>query len=185
MDNPLEYFHDDLLLEIGKIALLRANINFQLLGLADHLLTTRLGDQGIAKLLNDSNDTLAIGKKLLALGQVRKVTLHAISVLEKALAEFAGDFHMAAQVATSAWTFLGGSKERWYGNFKGQSIKNADLAPLWEDFTVAKLQALRGRLIAAEQQISLIRSPFLLASALGRVPAKAPAKAKKTRGAAK
>jgi hypothetical protein len=172
MHDPFEYFHDDLLLEIGKITLLRANLNFQLLGLADHLLTTRPGDQGIAKLLNDSNDTVALLKKLISFGQVRKVSPHAISILVKALAEYAPDFQLAAQIASSAWTFLGGSKERWYGSFKGQNVKESDLAPQWDDFTVAKLGALRDRLTSADKQISLVRGPFLLASAMGRVPVK-------------
>jgi len=181
MYNPFEYFRDDLLLEIGKITLLRANLNFQLLGLADHLLATRPGDQGIANLLTDSTDTAALLKKLIALGQVRKVTLHATSVLEKVLAEHAADFQIAAQVASSAWTFLGGAKDPWYGNFKGQTIKEGNLTPQWESFTVGQLGALRERIAAAVDQINIIRAPFLLAGAIGRVAAKP----KKTRGRAK
>src|ERR1043166_5572784 len=113
--SPLQFFKDDLLMEIGRIAALRGSLRLALLSAGDALLSTRLGDQGIARLMMDGRELPEICQALLTLAPVRGVPSEAVQQLAEVTAEFGADFECAAAVANGSWTYLGGEEERHYG----------------------------------------------------------------------
>jgi hypothetical protein len=148
----LKFFDDDFLLEVGRIAALRGTLRLSLLSAGDALLSTRLGDQGIARLMMDGRELPEIAQALLTVAQVRGVDSDAVQQLADLAREFGSDFQSAAAVANGSWTYLGGEKERHYGLFLGESACDGNLEPQWRHMTVRDLRALVQRLQQASER---------------------------------
>lgn len=151
--SELQYFKDDLLMEIGRIAALRGSLRFSLLSAGDALLSTRLGDQGIARLMMGERELPHICCALLTLARVRGVASEAVMLLEQVAAEYRSDFESAASVANGSWTYLGGVEEQHYGLFIGETARDGDLEPQWQHVTVADLHRLYQRLECASEAL--------------------------------
>ncbi len=147
--NELKFFNDDLLLEIGRIAALRGSLRFWLLSAGDALLSTRLGDQGIARIMWDGRELREICEALQTLAQIRGVTFDEIQQLKYLATEYRSDFESAAAIANGSWTCLGGVEESHYGLFLGESARDGNLVPQWRQMTVEDLRRLVQRLESA------------------------------------
>jgi hypothetical protein len=151
--SPLQFFKDDLLMEIGRIAALRGSLRLALLSAGDALLSTRLGDQGIARLMMSERDLPEICQALLTLTQVRGVAPEALAQLAQVATEYRADFESAAAVANGSWTYLGGVEEQHYGLFLGEAAREGSLEPQWRHITVADLRHLFQRLESASEAL--------------------------------
>jgi hypothetical protein len=166
--SALKFFDDDLLLEIGRIAALRGSIRLSLLSIGDQLLSTRLGDQGIARLLMWEHELPAICEKLLALAQVRGVPAEATQQLSNCAAEFREDFELAAAIANGTWTYLGGDQHRFYGLFLGEAAHAGDLQPRWREITIEELRGITRRLEKASEALHSLTWVAIAAAGRGK-----------------
>jgi len=148
---------NDLLLEVGKVAVLRGELRFNLLSAGDAMLSTRLTDQGIARLMMNGCELLEICKAMQILAQARGVAPEAVQQLAHIATEYGDDFDSAGAIANGSWTYLGGVEEKSYGLFLGESARDGDLAPLWQKMTVEDLRKLVKRL----EDASRAMQPFI------------------------
>ena len=154
--NSLKYLDNDLLLDIGRIAALRGDLRLSLLSAGDALLTTRLGDQGIARLMMAGRDLPEICQTIKTLAQVRGASSEAVKQLAQIAEEFRDDFESATAIANGSWTYLGGDVEKYYGLFLGEAFRNGDLEPQWRQVTVEDLR----RLVVRLEKVSEALRPF-------------------------
>ncbi|HXD00361.1 MAG TPA: hypothetical protein VN048_13545 [Verrucomicrobiae bacterium] len=166
--SDLEFFKDDLLLEVGRVAALRGSLRLSLLSAGDAVLSTRLGDQGIARLMMDRRELPEICRALLTLAQVRGVGSEAVRQLAAAATEFGPDFESAAAVANGSWTYLGGVEERHYGLFLGEFVRDGNLEPQWRHMTVQDLRGLVQRLERASETLRPLGWAMRAAGGQGR-----------------
>jgi hypothetical protein len=151
--SAIQFFNNDLLLEVGRIAALRGSLRLSLLSAGDALLSTRLGDQGIIRLAMHGREITEICRTLQMLGQVRGAAATAIQTLVEVAREYGPDFELAAAVANGSWTYLGGDELRHYGLFLGEAEQNGDLLPQWREMTVTDLRELAERLNQAHEAL--------------------------------
>jgi hypothetical protein len=151
--SALQFFNDDLLLEVGRIAALWGSLRLSLLSAGDSLLKTRIGDQGIARLMMNGRELPEICQVLRTLAQVRGVALERTQKLEWVAKEYGPDFENAAAIANGSWTYLGGKEEQHYGLFLGEEASDGNLVPQWRHMTVKDLRQLVERLEGASQAL--------------------------------
>lgn len=149
--SAIQYLKDDLLLEVGRIAALRGSLRLSLPSAGDALLSARLGDQGIERLMLDGCELPEICQALVTLARVRGVACEAVQQLAQVATEFGAEFESAAAVANGSWTCLGGDEERDYGLFLGESVRAGVLEPQWRHMTVQDLRASVQRLEQASE----------------------------------
>ncbi|MDB6019558.1 MAG: hypothetical protein JWR19_4047 [Pedosphaera sp.] len=167
--SDLEYLKKDFLLEIGRIAALRGSLRHLLLSAGDQLLSTRLGDQGIARLMMSKRELPDICQALLTLAQVRGVASDAVQQLAQVATEYRADFESAAAVANGSWTYLGDEKGRHYGLFLEEVARDGDLQPQWQHMTMVDMQRLSQRLKSASETVRpLIWAMIAAADSRGR-----------------
>lgn len=130
---------------------MRGSLRLSLLSAGDALLSTRLGDQGIARLMMLERELPEICEALLTLAQVRGVAPEAVAQLAQVASEYRTDFESAAAVANGGWTYLGGVEEQHYGLFLGEAARDGSLQPQWRRMTVADLRGLFQRLERASE----------------------------------
>lgn len=141
-----ELLGDDFCRAVGCIAALRGDLRFSLISAGDQLLATRLGDQGLARVLVSDPDIKPLCKRLRALAQVRGVPVEAIDALDRFVADYATDCDRASEIANGSWTYLGGVDEKHFGLFAGEKVSDGDLEPQWYHLMQEDLNVLVGRL---------------------------------------
>jgi len=153
--NALQFFRDDLLLEVGRVAALRGTLRSLVLSQADALFSTRLGDQGVARVLMHGQELPEICQALLVIAPVYGVSADAVQKLAQIVADYRNDFDFAAKVANGTWTLLGG-EVTWYGLYKGETVSGSDLTPNWQQLQVSDLKKLCARLERAFDELRAV-----------------------------
>lgn len=148
-----ELLGDDFCRAVGSIAALRGEVRFTLLSAGDQLLATRLGDQGLARLLIHEQDIKRLCEGLRTLAEARSAPAEALDALDRFVSDFAADCDRASEVATGSWTFLGGFDEKHFGLFAGQKAMNGDLHPQWNHLVQGDLNNLVARLEQAVKSL--------------------------------
>ncbi len=147
----LEFFQDEMLLEVGRIAVLRGELEFDLLSAADQLLCSRLGDQGIGRVTLGERDLPGICEALVTLCKIRGIDHPTVQQLSQALTDYLPIFELAIKITNGSWTYLGGSDVRVYGLFMGETVRDGDLQPEWFEITIDGMREVTKKLLAAHE----------------------------------
>jgi hypothetical protein len=148
MNDPLQFFGDDLIAEVGRIAVLRGWLRSTLTGMISTLLCNERPVPGVASAMFKDRGIPDLLSVLITTASARGVPTSAIDNLKRISVGYHEDFTAAAAIANGAWSLLGGEPAR-YGLSLGQQLEKSGLVAQWRSYTVGDLAGLGNRLIDA------------------------------------
>ncbi|MDB6022009.1 MAG: hypothetical protein JWQ04_1866 [Pedosphaera sp.] len=148
-----QFLSDDLLLEVGRIAVRRGSLRFMLLSIADALFSARLGGWGAGRVLLANRELPEICEALVTISEAGGVPSDAVLNLADIAEKYRADFEFAAAIANGIWTYLGGEDDRQYGLYEREVVSDCQLTPQWRRVRIADLRKLRQRLDNAAEAL--------------------------------
>jgi hypothetical protein len=148
-----QFLSDDLLLEVGRIAVLRGSLRFMLLSIADALLSARVGQWGAGRVLLAGRELPEICRALLTVAEVGGIPSETVLTFEQVAEDYRADFEFAAAIANGTWTYLGGKDSRTYGLYEREVVADCELTPQWRPVRIEDLRKLRARLESAAEAL--------------------------------
>lgn len=141
-----QFLSEDLMAEVGRIAVLRGSLRFMLLSSADALLNARMGSWGAGRVLLAKRELPEICEALLTISEAGGVQSDAVLALEKIAEDYRADFEFAAHIANGIWTYLGGDDNPTYGLYEREVVADCQLTTQWKPVKIQDLKKLRERL---------------------------------------